>query len=225
MRTKNTSPRPPLTKARVLQAALDLVDREGLGAMTMRRLGTELGVEAMSLYKHVANKEAILDGILELVVAEIEIPADGAAWKDAMRRRATSAREVLSRHSWAIGLLVAGATLGPNALRYVDAILGSLRSAGFSLENAAHAFWLLDCYVYGQVIQETSLPFSTSLEMAESGQSVLEQITPHDHPHLAEIGEHALTTEYSFDGEFVFGLDLILDGLDDLRKGSRRRSS
>jgi AcrR family transcriptional regulator len=180
----------------------------------MRRLGADLGVEAMSLYKHVVNKDEILEGIVELVVAEIEIPSDGAHWKEAMRRRAMSARDVFSRHSWAIGLLEARDSMGPTALRYLDAILGNLRSAGFSIENAAHAFWLLDCYVYGQVIQETSLPFSTSREMTESGGSILEQITTNEYPHLVEIGEHAMRTEYSFDNEFEFGLDLILDALD-----------
>ena len=212
--SKDSSARPPLTKGRVLQAAVDLADREGLGALTMRRLGAELGVEAMSLYKHVVNKEEILDGIVELVIAEIEIPSERVAWKEAMKRRALSARDVFSRHSWAVGLLGARDSLGPDALRYLDAILGNLRSAGFSIENAAHAFWLLDCYVYGQVIQETNLPFSTSREMTELGGSILEQITTNEYPHLVEIGEHAMRTEYSFDNEFEFGLDLILDALD-----------
>lgn len=209
-----TSDRPPLTKGRVLQAAVDLADREGLGALTMRRLGAELRVEAMSIYKHVVNKEEILDGIVELVIGEIEIPSEGAAWREAMKRRALSAREVFSRHTWAVGLLGARDALGPNALRYLDAILGNLRSAGFSIENAAHAFWLLDCYVYGQVIQETNLPFSTSREMTESGRSILEQMTTNEYRHLAEIGEHAMRTEYSFDNEFEFGLGLILDALE-----------
>ena len=213
-RDEGTSPRPPLTKERVLRAAVDLADRDGLGALTMRRLGSELGVEAMSLYKHVANKEEILDGIVELVVGEIEIPSEGADWKEAMRRRAISAREVLNRHSWAIGLLEARGSMGPTALRYLDAILGNLRSAGFSIENAAHAFWLLDSYVYGHVIQETSVAFNTSKEMPESVGSVLEQVTATRYPHLAEIGEHALRSPYSVDSEFAFGLDLILEALD-----------
>ena len=180
----------------------------------MRRLGAELGVEAMSLYKHVASKEEILDGILELVVGEIEIPPVGAEWKEAMRRRAISAREVLSRHSWAIGLLEARDSKGPTALRYLDAILGNLRSAGFSIENAAHAFWLLDSFVYGHVIQETRLPINTSEKVSESTGSNVEQITRDEYPHLVEIGEHALKSEYSVDTEFEFGLDLILDALD-----------
>jgi AcrR family transcriptional regulator len=212
--SKDTTQRTPLTKGRVLQTAVDLADRKGLDALTMRRLGGELGVEAMSLYKHVANKDGILDGIVELVVAEIEIPSDGADWKEAMRRRAISARQVLCRHSWAIGLLEARGSTGPAVRRYLDAILGNLRSAGFSIENAVHAFWVLDCYVYGQVIQETSMPFSRSDEMTESAEPVLEQSTTNEYRHLVEIEERALRSEYSFDREFEFGLDLILDALD-----------
>ena len=180
----------------------------------MRRLGSELGVEAMSLYKHVANKEEILDGIVDLVVGEIEIPDEGAHWKEAMKRRAMSAREVLSRHSWAIGLLEARGSTGPAALRYVDAILGNLRSAGFSIENTAHAFWLLDSYVYGHVIQETSMPIGASDETTDP-ESILEQDTIDQYSHLVEIREHAqMRSEFSFDSEFEFGLDLILEALE-----------
>jgi AcrR family transcriptional regulator len=193
---------------------VDVADREGLDALTMRRLGAELGVEAMSLYKHVANKDGILDGIVELVVAEIDIPSSRAGWKEAMRRRAISARQVLCRHSWAIGLLEARGSTGPAVRRYLNAILGNLRSAGFSIENAVHAFWLLDCYVYGHVIQETSMSLSTSEEMAESAESVPEQIPTNEYSHLVEIEERALRSEYSFDREFEFGLDLILDALE-----------
>ena len=203
----DTSPRRPLTKGRVLQAAVDVADREGLDALTMRRLGAELGVEAMSLYKHVANKEEILDGIVELVVGEIEIPSEGTEWKEAMRRRTVSAREVLSRHSWAIGLLEARGSRGPTARRYLDAILGNLRSAGFSIENAVHAFWVLDCFVYGHVILETSVAFNSSEELTDSAGLG-------EYPHLVEIAQPARRSAYSFDNEFEFGLDLILDALD-----------
>ena len=211
---KDPTPRPPLTRERVFQAAADLADRDGLSALTMRRLGAELGVEAMSLYKHVTNKEEILDGIVEVVVGEIETPRAGAEWKEAMRRRAISAREVLSRHSWAIGLLEARDSNGPTALRYIDSILGNLRSAGFSIENAVHAFWLLDSFVYGQVIQETNLPISSSKEMTKSTGSTLEQDTMDQYPHLVEIGEHAMRSDYTVDKEFEFGLDLILEALE-----------
>ncbi len=214
MKSEANAPRQPLTKERVLQAAVDVADRDGLGALTMRRLGTELGFEAMAIYKHVANKEEILEGMLELVIGRIEIPEEGADWKDAMRRRAISAREVLTRHSWAIGLLEAGTATGPTSLRYFNAILGNLRSAGFPMEHAAHAFSLLDSYVYGQVIQEISLSFDTSEEATETARSTLEQTTMDDYPHLAAMYQHALTYRYSFDDEFEFGLDLILDGLE-----------
>ena len=214
MPDEGTTARTPLTKERVLRAAVDLVDRDGLNALTMRRLGAELGVEAMSLYKHVANKEAILDGIVELVVGEIEIPPEGADWREAMRRRAISARDVFRRHSWAIGLLEARNTMGPAALRYLNAVLGNLRAAGFSIENAARAFWLLDSFVYGHVVQETSFPISSPAEPPSPTRSILDQITTNEYPHLVEVGEHALGFEYSFDNEFEFGLDLILDALD-----------
>jgi len=205
-------PRTPLSKGRVLDAAVALADRKGLGAVTMRRLGAELGFEAMALYKHIANKEEILDGMVELVIGEIEIPAEGAEWKEAMRRRAISAREVLSRHSWAIGLLEARDSRGPAVLRYLNAVLGNLRSAGFSMENAAHAFSLLDSYVYGQVIQETSWPASTPEESSAS--PTLDPDTMVEYPHLVAMYEHATTFGYTFDGEFEFGLDLILEGLE-----------
>lgn len=211
--SEDTSPRQPLTRDRVLQAAIELVDRDGIGALTMRRLGAELGVEAMSLYKHVANKEEILDGIVESVVAEIEIPNEGVGWREAMRRRAISARDVLIRHSWAIGLLEARGSKGPVVLRYMDAILGSLRSAGFSIENAAHAYWLLDSYVYGQVIQEVSLSAIGSEERAGEEGSSLERIARDEFPNLVEMAEHARGSDYSFEDEFEFGLELILEAL------------
>jgi AcrR family transcriptional regulator len=215
MPSDGTSPRLPLTRDRVLRAAVDLADRDGLGALTMRRLGAELGVEAMSLYKHVASKEQILDGVVELIVGEIEIPSGEADWKAAMRRRAYSARGVLSRHSWAIGLLETRGSMGPAAMRYLDAILGTLRSAGFSVENAAHAFWLLDSYVYGHVIQETSLsPASSSPPGTESTEPGLEQNRTTEYPHLAELVDHARASDYSVDREFRYGLDLILDALE-----------
>jgi len=214
MPSRNASSRTPLTRERVLRAAVDLAHREGLGALTMRRLGAELDVEAMSLYKHVAGKEAILDGIVELVVGEIEIPSEEADWKGAMRRRAVSARQVLGRHPWAIGLLESRSAMGPNVLRYLDTIIGSLRSAGFSPQDAAHAFWLLDSYVYGHVVQETSMRFGSAEERAESPESTLAPTSTSDYPHLVELMEHALVSRYSIDAEFEFGLELVLDALE-----------
>ena len=206
--------RPPLTKDRILGAAVDLVDRSGLEALTMRRLGSELGFEAMSLYKHVANKDEILDGMVELVVSRIEIPEEGSEWRNAMRRRAVSAREVLGRHSWAIGLLESRGFQGPAAMRYLDAILGNLTGSGFSIENAAHAFWLLDCYVYGQIVQETSIGSSDNDETTDAAPTL---DLASEFPNLAAMYEHAATFGYTFGDEFEFGLELILDGLDRYR--------
>jgi AcrR family transcriptional regulator len=212
---QDTSARPPLTTERVLQAAVGLADRQGLGALTMRALGADLGVEAMSLYKHVANKEAILDGVVELIVGQIEIPSQGTPWKQAMRQRAVSARSVLADHAWAIGLLETRGSMGPATMRYLDAILGNLRAAGFTIQNAVHAFWLLDSYVYGHVIQETTLaPGRTSPPPTASTAALLEQAPMAEYPHLVEVAEHAMRSDYSVDGEFRYGLDLILDALE-----------
>ncbi len=210
MTAKKSPERLPLTRDRILRAAIDLVDRFGLDALTMRRLGSELGFEAMALYKHVANKDEILDGMVELVVSGIVIPDEGSDWRDAMRLRALSAREVFGRHSWAIGLLESRGFQGPGSMRYLDAILGHLTSSGFSIENAVHAFWLIDCYVYGHVVQETSIESKGSDESTDTAPPV---DLASAFPNLAAMYEHAAKFEYTFDGEFDFGLELILDGL------------
>lgn len=159
-----------------------------------------------------ADKDDILDGIVELVVSTIEIPRPGADWREAMRRRAISARAVLTRHSWAIGLLEARRSMGPTQLRYVDAILGTLRSAGFSIEDAAHAFWLLDSYVYGHVVQETSMSGGATDEAGS--QESTEEDMGSAYPHLAEMATHAAGSTFSFDGEFNHGLEVILAALE-----------
>ena len=205
--------RVPLSRERIFQAAIDVADREGLQGLTMRRLGTELGVEAMAVYKHVSGKEDILDGMVELVVSLIETPSHGTEWRDAMRRRARSARDVLSRHSWAIGLLDSRRSMGPNQLRYVDSVLGSLRSAGFSIDDAAHAFSLLDSYVYGHVVQEMSMS-GASQPGEPPGPALEPEALSTEYPHLAEMAAHAAGGTFSFDGEFTHGLDVILSALE-----------
>jgi AcrR family transcriptional regulator len=206
--------RAPLSRERVLQAAVALADEGGVGALTMRRLGQELGVEAMSLYKHVANKDDILDGIVELVVGEIELPSDDEDWKTAMRNRAVSARAALARHRWATSLMQSRTNPGPVTLRYFDAVIGSLRRGGFTVELAAHAFSVLDSYIYGFAMQEASLPFATSEETTEVTAAILEQMPVDQFPHLAEMAvEHIMRPEYTYGGEFEFGLGLILDAL------------
>ena len=151
--------------------------------------------------------------MVELVVSRIEAPGEVTDWRHAMRRRAMSARAVLSRHSWAIGLLDSRRSMGPNQLRYVDSILGSLRSAGFSIDDAAHAFSLLDSYVYGHVVQEMSM--SGASEPGEPpGPALDSEALSTEYPHLAEMAAHALGGTFSFDGEFEHGLEVILTALE-----------
>ena len=210
----DAAPRTPLTRQRVLAAAVALADRGGVGALSMRKLAQELGVEAMSLYHHVANKDDILDGIVDVVFGEIELPTGEAGWEAAMRRRSVSAREALRRHPWATGLMESRRTPGPANIRHHDAVLGVLRNAGFPVELAAHAYSLLDSYIYGFALQEASLPFHTPEEAAEVAQEIMSVFPADDYPHLAEIAtEHALQPGYDYGDEFLYGLDLILDGL------------
>jgi AcrR family transcriptional regulator len=214
----NPAPRIPLTKQRVLGAAVVLADRDGVRALSMRKLAQELGVEAMSLYHHVANKDAILDGIVDVVFSEIDLPSGEADWKVAMRHRAISAREALRRHPWATGLMESRSTPGPATLRHHDAVLGILRTAGFSVELAAHANSLLDSYIYGFALQEANLPFDTPQETAELAQTIMAEFPADAYPHLTEMAvQHVLRLGYDYGNEYQFGLDLILDGLDRAR--------
>jgi AcrR family transcriptional regulator len=209
--------RTPLTTERVLWAAVALADREGVGSLSMRRLARELGVEAMSLYHHVAGKQALLDGMVDLVFGEIELPADDGDWREAMRRRATSAREVLGRHPWAIALMESRRTPGPANLRHHDAVLGCLRRAGFPVALTAHAYSILDAYIYGFALQEASLPFDTPEETAEVAAEMMDAFPADAYPHLTELAvEHVLQPGYDYGDEYAFGLELILDGLERL---------
>jgi AcrR family transcriptional regulator len=205
----------PLSRRRVLDAAVTLADRDGVGALSMRKLAQELGVEAMSLYHHVAGKDAILDGIVDVVFAEIELPSGEGGWKAAMRRRAVSAREALRRHPWATALMESRSTPGPANLRHHDAVLGVLRNAGFSVELAAHAYSLLDAYIYGFALQESSLPFDTPEETAAVASSIMDGFPADAFPYLTEIAvEHVMRPGYDYGNEYRFGLELILDGLE-----------
>lgn len=204
----------PLTHDRILDAAIAVADRDGLTALSMRNVGKELGVEAMSLYHHLAGKEALLDAVVERIFAAIELPLDEEPWLPAMRRRAASARQQLAEHPWALGLLDSRRRPGQALLRHHDAVLGSLRRGGFSVAGAAHAFSVIDAYVYGFVLTETSLPFQGPDGAAEVTEEIVAEMPPGDFPHLAELAtEHALQPDYDYREEFEFGLDLILDGL------------
>jgi AcrR family transcriptional regulator len=184
----------------------------------MRKLAQQLRVEAMSLYNHVANKDDLLDGMVDLVFAEIGVPAHGIDWKAALRQRAIATRAVLTRHRWAIGLMESRSQPGPANLRHHDAVLGCLRAAGFSIALAAHAYSVLDSYIYGFTLNEQSLPFDTAEEVAELGRRYLRGLLANQYPYLAEmIVEHAMQPGYDYAEEFAFGLDLILDGLEGVR--------
>ncbi|WFE57453.1 TetR/AcrR family transcriptional regulator [Micromonospora sp. WMMD712] len=216
----DTGQRRPLCRERVLLAALTLADRDGLGALTMRRLGQELGVEAMSLYKHVAHKNDVLDGIAELVLSEFELPTEDVDWREGMRRRAVSARAALARHPcWTV--LLSRSRPGPAMLRNLDSVIGSLCRGGFSLDLAARAFSLLDSYIYGFAAQEVSLPFNTPGELIELTGSIMEQFRPEDYPHLARLGSDViLRPGYDHSAQFTYGLELILDGLERARNAT-----
>jgi AcrR family transcriptional regulator len=207
-----------LSRDRVLGAAIDLADTHGLETLSMRKLGRELGVEAMSLYNHVANKDDLLAGMVDVVFGEIGLPRSGADWKTAMRERAMAARTVLARHPWAIGLMESRTRPGPETLRHHDAVIGCLRGAGFSIAMAAHAYSVLDSYIYGFALQQQSLPFSTAGEAVEVAESIFHAFPAQAYPHLTELTvEHVLRPGYDYANEFEFGLDLILDGLERAR--------
>jgi AcrR family transcriptional regulator len=217
-RTTGRSRRVPLTRERVLNAALKLADRGGIEALSMRKLGQALGVEAMALYYHFANKERVLDGIVDLVFGEIDLPAIGADWKTAMRRRAISVRDALLRHRWAIGLMESRTNPGPANLRHHDAVIGCLRAAGFDMAMAATAYSLLDSYIYGFALTKMNLPFETTNDIAEIAESMLEPFPLGEYPNLADfITEHAMKPGYDYSDEFEYGLDVILDGLERVR--------
>jgi len=207
--------RAPLSRDQVLRAAVALADEGGIGALSMRKLGEAVGVEAMSLYNHVAGKGDLLDGMVDIVFSEIGLPAGDVGWKAAMRQRAVSAREALARHRWAIGLMESRRSPGPATLQHHDAVLGCLRAAGFSTQLTAHAYSLLDSYIYGFALQEASLPFGTAEETAQVTQEIAGRMPAGEYPHLTELAvEHVLRPGYHYGDEFEVGLDLILDALE-----------
>jgi AcrR family transcriptional regulator len=212
-----------LNRERVLRAAVAFADEHGIGSLSMRKLGDALGVEAMSLYNHVANKSELLDYMIDLVFSEIELPATGADWQASMRVRAVSVRRVLSRRRWAIGLMETRTSPGPATLHHHEAVLACLRDAGFSIQMAAHASAVLDSYIYGFALQEAGLLFRTAEETDDISRALLQQMPPDEFPRLTELTlEHILQPTYDPDDEYEFGLDLILNGLEPLREAPGR---
>ncbi|MFD6175087.1 TetR/AcrR family transcriptional regulator C-terminal domain-containing protein [Streptomyces coeruleorubidus] len=193
---------------------MTVADEKGAAALTMRAIAEPLGVEAMSLYHHVAGRDDILDGMVDAVFGEIDLPPRDMDWKSALRHRADSARAVLLRHPWAVGLMDSRSQPGPATLRHHDAVIGTLRAGGFSVPMAAHAVSLIDSYLYGFVLQELSLPFRGAAELDEVAGAILRDMPADTYPHLAELAtEHVLKPGYDYAGEFAFGLTLILDAL------------
>jgi AcrR family transcriptional regulator len=217
---RKTPRRAPLNRDRVVSAAVALADETGIESFSMRRLAPALGVVPMALYKHVRNKEELLDGMVDIVFAEIEDPSTDIDWKAALRRRAISARKALKRHPWAIGLMESRMNPGPANLRHHNAVMGCLREAGLSFEMAVHAYSVQDAYVYGFALQEKTLPFETAEESGEVVQTQAETVGSLDEfPYLVEVLTNLPKAGYDYAVEFEWGLDLILDGLERMRSG------
>jgi AcrR family transcriptional regulator len=198
----------------VLTAAIAVADTEGDGSLTIRSVAQHLGVQPMALYYHFANKREIVDGMLDRVFGEIDLPDVHGDWRTEMARRAQSARAVLRRHPWAIPLLQSGTAPGPATLRHHDALIGTLRRAGFSVPMTAHAYALIDSYVYGFALSETALPINGPQSVSEVAEEMVRQHPLEGYPHLAEFSRtHIMAPGYDFGAEFEFGLDVILEGL------------
>jgi AcrR family transcriptional regulator len=208
--------RAPLTRERVLEVAVRIADDEGIGALSMRNLASELGVEAMSLYHHVKNKEEILLGIVDIIAAELYVPAIGGDWREEMRRRATTAHAVLLRHRWATMLLVSQPNVGPSMLRYVNATLGCLVEAGFSYPMADHAWNVIYGHVYGFTLQKLNFPFQPD-EYAEVARHYVTTNPTDQYPYLYELARWVMERRHDGVQDFSFGLEILLDGLEQLR--------
>jgi AcrR family transcriptional regulator len=213
----SAEPRIPLSRERVLHAAVRLADESGFESLSMRKLGQELGVQAMSLYNHVAGKDDLRDGIVEVVLDEIEVPSDSAPWKESIRRSAISAHDALVRHPWAASLLHTTA-VSQARLRWMEAVLGTLREAGFSADLTHHAYHALDSHITGFTLWQVSFPFQTREELLAMADVFLAEIPPDEYPYLVEHAEqHLADPDPEEKSEFEFGLDLILDGLERMR--------
>jgi AcrR family transcriptional regulator len=211
----SAKPRVRLSRDRVLRVAVQIADKNGIESLTMRNLAQRLGVEAMTLYHYVANKEDILNDIVDLVVSEIDVPSEGGDWRAALRKSAISAHHVLLRHPWACSLMMSPARIGPARLRYMESLLGRLREAGFSAEMTHHAYHALDSHILGFTMWEVG--YSTGIkELPDSGATLRRQMSLDEYPYLVEhMGQHGKPSRG--DGEFGFGLDLILNGLEKIR--------
>ncbi|RXZ73080.1 TetR/AcrR family transcriptional regulator [Agromyces albus] len=215
-----TATREPVTRERAVRLAVELADAGGIESVSMRKLATELSITPMSLYYHVKSKDDILDGMLDVVYSEMDAPQLGAEWRTAMLERARSTRAVLARHPWAISL-DARTSPGPATLGHLDATIGVLRAAGFSMPLVGHAMSLLDSYVQGFAMQETTLPLDASGDIGAATEDIMAQqeMMSNAFPNLAEMaGTLILQPGYAYGNEFEFGLGLILDGIENAHR-------
>ena len=213
-------PRIPLSMERVMRAAITLADQGGVESLTMRRLAQELGVGPMSLYYYVANKDDLLNAMLDRVMSEIGLPLPGVEWKETIRKAARSANTVLLRHRWALSLVMSPARLGPARMRFMDSLLRCLREAGFTADQTHHAYHALDGHIIGFTLWQVSIPIRKE-EVADVSASVLEKLSADEYPDLVEhIKQHMNESSHGGKSEFEFGLDLILDGIERMRGNS-----
>jgi AcrR family transcriptional regulator len=213
---KRSARRAPLTRERILRSALELADTRGIEAVSMRRLGEVLHVEAMSLYRYVAGKEDVLDGLADLVASEFEVPAPGGDWRAEVRRSAISAHAALRRHPWAGSVLESRTDLGPARLRYLEAMLGALRAAGLDLRTVGWAIMALDSHTYGFALQEQAWAFDP--DRSKDAAAAMAASLPADaYPNLQAMALYSASERDAMMVDFTFGLDLILDGLERLR--------
>jgi AcrR family transcriptional regulator len=211
-------PRLPLSRERVLRAAVELADRDGIEGLSMRKLGQELGVEAMSLYNHVRNKDDLYDGIVEIVLGEVENPSPDGDWKEELRKTAISAHEVFIRHRWACSLMMRVPRVSPVRMEWMESLLQTLREAGFSADMTHHAYHALDSHITGFTLWQVSMPFKTKEELVDLAEGFLQQISPEAYPYVVEHAhQHLEPSSPTGATEFEFGLELILDGLERLR--------
>jgi AcrR family transcriptional regulator len=205
--------RTPLTRDRVLRAAVALADEHGIEALSMRKLGAELGVEAMSLYNHVVSKDDLLDGIIEVVTTELALPPEDIGWKAILRSHAISSRQMLLRHPWAASLAESRTQSGPTRLRHLETLLGVLRRGGFDPQGTYRANLTIDSYIYGFVLQEVAWPVESG-ETPASAADFVERTPADDYPYLIEVAGVVASDGMDRDADFEFGLDLVLDGLE-----------
>jgi AcrR family transcriptional regulator len=214
--SKRRAAAPPLTRERILATAVRLADNGGLDSLSMRKLAQALGVEAMSLYNHVGNKDDLLDGMADLVVSEIEVPEIGGDWRGALRKRAISAHDVLRRHTWSPLLIASRVIVGPAMRRYINATLGCLREAGFSYELADHAWNALDSHIYGFTLLELNFPLDRS-EFVSAAQQFMPLLPREQYPYMHDLTQLVIDGKHRGLQSFEFGLDMLIDGLDRLK--------